>query len=246
MAVDLCLKCLWDQPALTEKIAGYLRLWMGRADVQQAINKALFGDGELFDTQYVSLLPLLRQSEAIRLDYLSKLMRLGRSELHWAARAEALLSLMLFPLDEQHFRQLRKLYDREPSPYVKQVILAVFLKAPFKIKQPLFRETITEPEEEMNRFRKFVWSLGNSPERCKPALKIIGKVERDPARLLVSLHGALQSRDFNILRQVKQIADRKAKDAASALSRLAFSQVVKAAEAKIEILAKAKRKKTGA
>jgi hypothetical protein len=148
---------------------------MDRAEVQQAINQALFDNGELFDTQYLSLFPLYRRSRALSVKHRSKLLQLGRGDLHWAARAEALLTLMLLPLEEQHFRQLRKLYFRESSPYVKKVILALFLKAPRKIKQPVFEETITEPEEETNRFRKFLWSLGHSAEICKPTLKTIGK-----------------------------------------------------------------------
>ena len=153
-----------------------------------------------------------------------------------------LLTLISFPLEEQHFRQLRKLYDRESSPYVKKVILALFLRAPLKVKQPMFKETITEPEEETNRFRKFLWSLGNSPEHCKPSLKIIEKAEDDPARLLATLHGALQSRDLNVLRQVKQIAVTRATDATSGLSRLSFNGVAKTAEAKLTNLSKAKVK----
>jgi hypothetical protein len=148
---------------------------MDRAEVQQAINQALFDNGELFDTQYLSVFPLYRRSRALSVKHRSKLLQLGRGDLHWAARAEALLTLMLLPLEEQHFRQLRKLYFRESSPYVKKVILALFLKASRKIKQPVFEETITEPEEETNRFRKFLWSLGHSAEICKPTLKTIGK-----------------------------------------------------------------------
>jgi reverse transcriptase-like protein len=238
IAVEFCLKCIWDQPALTEKIAKYLASWMARQDVQQSVSEAVFGDGELFDTQYLSLIPLLRQSETLTVKHRSKLLKIGRGELHWAARAEALLTLMLLPLEEQHFRQLRKLYNRESSPYVKKVILALFLKAPLKIKQPVFKETITEPEEETNRFRKFIWSLGNSSEHCKPALKTIGKIEHDPARLLVSLHGALQSRDMNVLRQVKNIADTQAKEAKAKLSRQSFTEIAKSAEQKLAALNK--------
>jgi hypothetical protein len=231
MAAELCLSRIWDQPALTDKITRYLSLWTDRDDVRQMLNKALFGDGELFDTQYLSLLPLLRQSGAIAMDHRTRLLRLTRRELHWAAKAEALLTLMIFPLEEKHFEQLRRAYDREASPYVKKVILALFLKAPFRVKQRAFKETITEPEEETNRLRKFLWSMGNNPEKCKPTLKTVGKVERDPARLLVSLHAALQSRDKNVLRQVKQIADVREADAASELVRLSFAAVAKAGEA---------------
>ena len=48
----------------------------------------------------------------------------------------------------------------------------------------------------------------------------------------MSLHAALQSRDKNVLRQVKQIADLREADAASELVRLSFAAVAKAAEAK--------------
>jgi hypothetical protein len=243
MAVEFCLSRIWDQPALTDKITRYLSLWTDRDDVRQMLNKALFGDGELFDTQYLSLLPLLRQSGAIAMDHRTRLLRLTRRELHWAAKAEALLTLMIFPLEEKHFEQLRRAYDREASPYVKKVILALFLKAPFWVKQRAFKETITEPEEETNRLRKFLWSMGNNPEKCKPTLKTVGKVERDPARLLVSLHGALQSPDTNVLRQVKQIADVRAASAASELARLSFAAVAKAAQAKLAGVTKQKPKR---
>jgi hypothetical protein len=245
MAVEFCLRRIWDQPALTEKITRYLSIWTNRDDVRQTLNKALFSDGDLFDTQYLSLLPLLRQSGAIALDHRTRILRLARHGLHWAATAEALLTLMLFPLEEKHFEQLRKAYDREASPYVKKVILALFLKAPFKVKQRAFKETITEPEEETNRVRKFLWSLGNNPEKCKPVLKTIGKVERDPARLLVSLHGALQSRDSNVLRQVRQIADIKEADAASELARRSFAVVAESAQARLAALAKPSQRRTG-
>ena len=233
IAVEFCLKCIWNQPALTEKIAKYLGLWMDRADVQQSVSQAVFGNGELFDTQYLTLLPLFRQSEALTVKHSSKLLKMGRGELHWAARGEALLTLMLLPLAEQHFRQLRKLYLRESSPYVKKVILALYLKAPHKVKQQFFKETITEPEEETNRFRKFIWSLSNNSEHCKPALKTVGKVERDAARLLVSLYGALASRDLNVLRQVKQIATKRSKEAVTNLSRLSYDDVAKIADQKV-------------
>lgn len=242
MAVEFCLKFVWSQPALTDKIAKYLALWMERQDVQQAINQAVFGNEELFDTQYLSLLPLFRGSKALTIKHRTKLLKIGRGELHWAARAEALLTLMLLPLEEQHFRQLRKLYFRESSPYVKKVILALFLKAPLKIKQAIFQETITEPEEETNRFRKFIWSLGHSPEHCKPTLKTLGGIERDPARLLVSLHGSLESRDLNVLRQITKIADKNLQCAATKFAQQSFGEIKASAQRKIEHLSKSKNK----
>jgi hypothetical protein len=236
IAVTFCLETLWSQPALTGKVAKYLALWMGRTDVQQAVHKAVLGNDELFDTQYLSLLPLFRQSEALKVPHSSKLLKIGCGELHWAARAEALLTLILLPLDEKHFKKLKKLYLRESSPYVKKVILALYLKAPHKVKQQFFKETITEPEEETNRFRKFIWSLSNNPEHCRPALKMVGRIERDAARLLVLLHGALASRDLDVLRQVKQIATKREEDGTTALSRSAYNTVVKAANKQIAYL----------
>jgi hypothetical protein len=239
--IDLCLTCIWEQPALTEKIAKYLRNWTEQKKVADALDKALFGDGELFDTQYLSLIPLFRQSSAINEKHCSKFLRIGRrNDLHWAARAEAFLSLMLFPLQENHFKMLRKIYDRESSPYVKKVILAVFQKAQFGVKQSMLRATITEPEEETNRFRKYLWSLVNNPEHSTRALKVISKTEQDPARLLVCLYCSVQSEDANTLRQVKQTADKHSKLAASVLLERAFIQVFKRAEARIEFLKKQK------
>src|SRR5439155_22978445 len=205
--------------------------------------KALFGDGELFDTQYLYLVPLLRQTEALAHNDRPKLLALGRrKELHWAARAEAIITLMLFPLEEAHYKRLRLLYEQESSTYVKKAILALYLKAPFATKQSVMKATITEPEEETNRFRKFLWALANSPEHAKPSLKIIGNREKDPARLLVSLHGALQSSDLNVLRQVRQIAQTDAKQATSAASRQAFEQVLQHADSKLANLTKGKAK----
>jgi hypothetical protein len=242
MAVELCLKCLWNQPALTEKIAKYLALWIDRPDVQQAMDRAIFGNEELFDTQYLSLLPMFRQSKSLTIVHRAKLLKLARGDLHWAARAEALLTLMLLPLEEPHFRQLRNLYLRERSPYVKKVILGLFLKAPYKIKQPMFQETITEPEEETNRFRKFLWSLAHSQEVCKPTLKTLAKIEHDPARLLVPLHGGLQSNDLNVLRQVMQMAEKNSHGSVSPLAQQSFGEIALAAQRRILAVTKAKNK----
>lgn len=125
---------------------------------------------------------------------------------------------------------------------MKKVILALFLKASFTIKQSIFKATITEPDEETNRFRKFLWALQNSPEHTNPILKIIGNREKDPARLLIPLHGALQSSNLSVLRQVKKIAEANAKQAASAVSRQAFEQVLQSADFKLANLTKGKGK----
>lgn len=234
MGINLCLKSLWEQPALTEKACRYLRRWMTRKHVRDAVHDALFGEDELFDTQYLYLLPLFRQSGALAESHRTALCALGRrAGLHWAARAEAIITLALFPLEESHYRRLRRLYEKESSTYVKKAILALFLKAPFPTRQAVMKATITEPEEETNRFRKFLWALANSPDHAKPSLKIIGNREKDPARLIISLHGALHSSDLTVLRQVQQISQANAKRAKSAVSRRAFELVLQTADSRL-------------
>ena len=130
MAINLCLKCVWTQPALTEKISKYLRPWTKYKQVRSELDRALFSDQRLFDTQYLFLLPLLRQSRALKETHRPMLLALGRCpDVHWHVRAEALLTLMMFPLTDSDFRKLKKLYDRENSTCVKKVILSLFLKA---------------------------------------------------------------------------------------------------------------------
>jgi len=242
MAIDICLQCLWVQPALTDKISKYLRQWIAKKQVHEAIHKALFGDDELFDTQYLSLLPMFRQSEALSPKHLSKLFTLSRRNgLHWAVRAEAIVTLMLFPLKEEHYKRLRTLYDHESSAYVKKAILALFLKAPFDTKQSLMKATITESEEETNRFRKFLWALQHSPNKhANPMLRIIGNREKDPARLLIPLHGALQSSNLSVLQQVKKIAKINVRQAASVMSRQAFKLLYQSADSKFANLTNSK------
>ena len=133
--------------------------------------------------------------------------------LHWAARSEALLTLMLFPLSKKHFERLRKLYDQEPSSSIKKAVLVVFLKAPDTLKKKTYQTTILEPGEEINRFRKYLWALANSPAHCQPTLKKIAQLERDPARLLVPVRGALQARHVDTLKQVRAIAQNTLKSA---------------------------------
>jgi hypothetical protein len=65
---------------------------------------------------------------------------------------------------------------------------------------------------------------------------MVGRIERDAARLLVLLHGALASRDLDVLRQVKQIATKREEDGTTALSRSAYNTVVKAANKQIAYL----------
>ncbi|HEX4373795.1 MAG TPA: RNA-directed DNA polymerase, partial [Puia sp.] len=216
MAINLCLRCIWDQPALTAKAAKYLAHWIGRKTVRDAINRALFGDEELFDTQYLDLLPLLRRSKALIPDHKTKFLALAQNlDLHWAVRAEAFIGLILFPLTESDYTKLEKIYNCEGSACVKKVILGLFLSAPYPIKQSFLSKTIYEPEEEINRFRKFLWALKNSTEHCKPVLKAVASRERDPARLLITLHGANHSSDLHCIQQVKQIAKKYLRGAKS-------------------------------
>ena len=239
MAINLCLKCIWTQPALTEKIAKYLRPWTRYKQVRDALDLALFGDQRLFDTQYLFLLPLLRHSRALRENHRPALLTLGCcSDVHWHVRAEALLTLMMFSLTESDFRRLKRLYDRENSTCVKKVILALFLKAPHRVKRPMFETTIYEPEEETNRFRKYLWALRQSPSHAQKTLRVLGEVERDPARILASLQGALGSRHADTLKQAKQIAEERAQKAASSVEETAFEDVAHGADMLLKDLAK--------
>lgn len=91
-----------------------------------------------------------------------------------------------------------------------------------RIKRPMFSYTIHEPEEEINRYRKYLWALANSRELGPSNLAILRRIERDHARILNSLHGALQSRISETLKMVKDIADERKKTATSTLARNAF------------------------
>jgi hypothetical protein len=149
---------------------------------------------------------------------------------------------MLFPFEERDFKRLRHRYFKETSPAVKKTILALFVKAPGQLKTSMFAETIQEPQEEINRFRKYIWALTYSPALAQASLAVLSGHERDPARLLVSLHGALQSRNSETLKQVQQIADQRLQVVAiSELARRAFEQVSTDAKRMAEDLAKAKK-----
>jgi hypothetical protein len=235
MAVRQSLKWIWKQPVLTEKVSRYLSDWMGRKSVQAEVERALLGEEELFDTQYLYLLPMFRGSIVLNAKHKSRLMRLGcGGAYHWAVRAEALLSLILFPLEESDFKKLYRRYFKETSPAVKKTILSVFLKAPDRVKRPMFFATIQEPEEETNRFRKYIWALTNSAKLGQPSLAALKRIEKDPARLLAALHGALQSRNPETLRLVGLIASDRLKTPPSELARRAFAQVSSDAKRMIE------------
>jgi len=226
MAINRCVKCLWSEPALTEKVSRYLSAWLGRKVVRVAVEQAVLGDEQLFDTQYLYLLPMLRSSSALDHKHKPSLLNLGcAGELHWAVRAEALLTLILFPLEEKHFNRLKLRYYKETSPAVKKVILALFLKAPDRLKKSMFFATINEPEEDTNRFRKYLWALSNNPIYGQSSLATLRRVERDPSRLLAALHGGLQSKHADTLRQVREIAEERGRTAVSVVIREAFGQV---------------------
>jgi len=241
MAVRQSLKWIWKQPALTEKVTKYLSKWMGRKSVQNEVRKALLEEEELFDTQYLYLLPMLRESKAFEKKHKWGIMRLSCDrDRHPAVRAEALLSLILFPLNDNDFRRIRGQYFKETSPTIKKACLALFLKARDNIKRPMFAETIQDPEEETNRYRKYIWALMNSPKHGQPVLAVLKKVEKDPARLLASLYGALQSRNLEILRQVAAIAKARTKSPVSTVAHEAFSQVSIDAELMVKELSRPK------
>ncbi len=242
MAVTQSLKWIWKQPALTEKVSRYLSNWMGRKSVRAGVESALLGDEELFDAQYLYLLPMFRSSAALNPKHKSPLMRLAcGGAYHWAVRAEAFLSLILFPLDDGDFKKLRRHYFTEALPAVKKTILTLFLKAGDRVKKRMFAATIQEPEEETNRFRKYIWALTYSAELGRPSLAALNRVEKDPARLLATLLGALQSRDIETLRLVGRIADDRLKARPSELVRHAFAWVTTDAKRMIEDLASAKK-----
>ena len=161
---------------------------------------------------------------------------------HWAVRAEAFLSLILFPLDDRDFNKLRRQYFKETSPAVKKVILTLFLKARDRIKKPMFSATIQEPEEETNRFRKYIWALTNSPKVAQQSLAVLKRIEKDPARLLAALFAALQSRNVETLHLVGRIADGHLRDPQSELSRLAFAKVSSDVKYMIEELSAVKKR----
>ncbi len=242
MAVRQSLKWIWRQPALTEKVARYLSNWMGQKSVRAGVENALLGEEELFDAQYLYLLPMFRSSTVLNLKHKSRFMRLGRSGVyHLAVRAEAFMSLILFPLDGRDFKRLHRCYFKESSSTVKKTILALFLKAPDRVKESMFFATIQEPEEETNRFRKYVWALTNSSKLGQPSLAVLRRIEKDHARLLVSLHGGLQSRNPETLKLVTQIADERLKDVKSELARQAFEQVSVDAKHMMRDLEKARK-----
>jgi len=166
-------------------------------------------------------------------------MRLGCGDAyHPAVRAEALLSLALFTLDVADFKRLYRCYAKDPRPTVKKTILALFLKAPGHIKNRMFAATIQEPDEDTNRFRKYIWALAYDAPLSQRTLAVLGKVEKDPARLLLSLHGALQSKNVETLKLVAQIADQRLRDAPSELARGAFKQISTSATLMLAELAK--------
>lgn len=242
MAIKQSLRWIWKQPALTEKVSRYLSNWMGRKSVRAGVESALLGEEELFDAQYLYLLPMFRSSAVLNLKHKSPLMRLGcGGAYHWAVRAEAFLSLILFPLDDRDFKKLRRCYFTETSPAVKKTILTLFLKARDRVKKQMFSATIQEPEEETNRFRKYIWALTHNAKLGQSNLAALNRIEKDPARLLASLYGALQSRNIETLRLVGRIADDHFKSLPSKFTSRAFTQVSSNAKRMIEDLVSAKK-----
>lgn len=222
LAVHQSLKWIWKQPALTEKVSKYLRPWMHRNTVRIGVERALLGEEELFDAQYFYLLPLFRASCVLAAKHKVPLMRLAcGGTYHPTVKAEAVLTLALYPLEVQDFQRLQRRYFRESDPTIKKAILAVFLRAPDRIKRPMFAATIQEPEEETNRFRKYVWALANDAEASQKTLAVLRRIEKDPARLLVALNGALQSRNVETLKIAAQIADERASERTSGISHIA-------------------------
>lgn len=225
-AVDYCLRVIWEQPILTEKIIKYLRKWRGRKRIQRHLLEMVFGVDELFPTQYLYLLPFLRQCNAFEQKHKRYLLKLGcNSKLHEAVRSEALLCLAMFMLTDSDFRRLKKLYDKSYSPIIKKVILAIFLKARDTIKAPMFEETIYEMDEPTNRFRKYIWAIAYSKSRSMPVLKKVFQIEKDPARLIIALQAALQSRYANTLENLMGMAKKAAQKSETHLAKAVFEKI---------------------
>ena len=74
-----------------------------------------------------------------------------------------------------------------------------------------------------------------------PSLAALKRVEKDPARLLASLHGSLESKNPETLKLIVQITDERLKTAKSELVCRAFEQVFTDAKRMIDDLAKSKK-----
>ena len=226
MAVQQSLKWIWKQPVLTEKVCRYLPRWIHYKSVRIALENALFGDEELFYAQYLYLLPMFRNSPALNSSHKAQLMHLGcNRSFHPAVRAEALLCLAPFPLDVPDYKRLLRCYFGESLPPVKKTILSLFLKAPDRIKKDMFSATIQEPDEETNRFRKYLWALANNVILSQKTLAVLRRVEKDPARMLISLYGALQSTNPETFKCVERIAKERCNSATSQIVSHAFERV---------------------
>ena len=105
----------------------------------------------------------------------------------------------------------------------------------------MFAATIQEPEEETNRFRKYIWALTYSAKLGQPSLAALKQIEKDPARLLATLFGALQSRNIETLRLVGRMADDHINAPSSELARHAFTQISNDAKRMIESFASANK-----
>ena len=88
-----------------------------------------------------------------------------------------------------------------------------------------------------------------------PGISVRDKISLTPASvtgewLLVSLHGALQSSDFNVLRQVEQIATKHGQEAINKFARQSFDDIAASAErqflsARAKVEAKAHKDRLG-
>jgi hypothetical protein len=155
---------------------------------------------------------------------------------HWAVRAEAFLCITLFPLSKNDFEKLRRCYFKETSPTVKKTLLSLFLKAPGTVRNRMFSATIQEPEEETNRFRKYIWALTNDAKLGQPSIAALNRYEKDHARVLANLHGAMLSRNIETLHLVLKIANLRLKVTRSELAHHAFTKVSNDAKLMIESL----------
>ncbi len=87
-------------------------------------------------------------------------------------------------------------------------------------------------------FASTSWALANDSNLSQRTLAVLRKVENDPARLAVSLRGALQSKNIETLKLVVQISDERFRQASSEFAQDAFKQISTDATLMIAELAK--------
>lgn len=227
IAINECIQFLLSDPVLTAKIMKYLHHWENdNAVVAKILNVLL--NHEIFDSQYLSLLPFVRRSVGLSVGHKKFFWNVALNmDLHWSVRSEAFLSLAVFSLSDSECKRLIRRYDNETSPFIQKAILAIMLQAKDRLKRPFLEETIFETDYLVNRFRKYLWALVNSNQLSVPTLLKLAEIEKDPAKICVALQAALQSSNKEILKTVREIATQKEKMASSNVACARFGRIKK-------------------